>query len=69
MTMEEIIERFAIRCAQGNNGGEWALHYTDEQREHWRQFVRDLIVELEDEINGCDFRGISCSESVLEAER
>jgi hypothetical protein len=44
-----LIEAFAIRCALGNNGGEWlagpdgSSHYTEEQKEVWRQFVRDLI--------------------------
>jgi hypothetical protein len=38
----ETLEKFAIRAAKGNNGGEWATHYTEEQKEHWRQFVRDL---------------------------
>ncbi len=39
----ETVEAFAIRCALGNNGGEWAEHYTEAQKEHWRQFVRDLV--------------------------
>ena len=37
------IEQFAIRAAKGNNGGEWATHYTEEQKEFWRQFVRELF--------------------------
>lgn len=41
MTDEEI-EALAIRAAKGNNGGEWATHYTDEQKAYWRQFVTDL---------------------------
>jgi hypothetical protein len=40
------IEAFAIRCAQGNNGGKWAEHYTEAQKEFWRQFVRDLIADM-----------------------
>lgn len=43
---DEDIERFAIRCARGNNGGEWATHYTEEQKQFWRLFVRDLAVEM-----------------------
>lgn len=43
---EDKIEEFAIRVALGNNGGEWATHYTEEQKEHWRRFVRDLIEEM-----------------------
>lgn len=44
--MEELIERYAIRCAKGNNGGEWETHYNEDQKNFWRQFVRDLIAEL-----------------------
>ena len=36
------VEALAIRAALGNNGGEWATHYTEEQKEHWRNFVLDL---------------------------
>ena len=46
---DDIVERFAIRAALGNNGGSWADHYTEGQKEHWRQFVRDLIRELQTE--------------------
>lgn len=42
----EMIERYAIRCARGNNGGEWAVHYTEEQKNFWRQFVRDLAADM-----------------------
>ena len=42
----ELVERFAIRCAKGNNGGEWASHYTEDQKNFWRSFVNDLIVDL-----------------------
>lgn len=41
----DLIERFAIRCALGNNGGTWATHYVESQKEFWRQFVRDLLTE------------------------
>lgn len=40
------IEAVAIRCALGNNGGTWAEHYTEGQKEHWRQFVRDIAAEM-----------------------
>lgn len=43
---EDMVERFAQRCAMGNNGGEWAIHYTEEQKNHWRQFVRELAEEV-----------------------
>jgi hypothetical protein len=40
------VEAFAIRAALGNNGGEWATHYTEEQKEHWRRFVLDIASEI-----------------------
>jgi hypothetical protein len=46
MTHDALIESFAVRVALGNNGGEWATHYTEAQKEHWRQFVRDMIVHI-----------------------
>lgn len=49
---DQIIEAFAIRAAKGNNGGEWlkkpdgTQHYTEDQKNYWRQFVRDIAVEI-----------------------
>jgi hypothetical protein len=45
------VESFAIRCAKGNNGGEWATHYTEDQKNFWRDFVRDLAADLGADIN------------------
>lgn len=45
---DEQIEKFAIRVALGNNGGKWATHYTEEQKNHWRAFIGDLILDIED---------------------
>ncbi len=42
MLSDEQIELFAIRAAKGNNGGKWSEHYTDDQKDYWRRFVRDL---------------------------
>ena len=42
MLSDEQVELFAIRAAKGNNGGEWSSHYTEEQKDYWRRFVRDL---------------------------
>lgn len=39
---DEDIEALAIRAAKGNNGGEWATHYTEKQKAYWRQWVRDI---------------------------
>lgn len=43
---QDMVEHFAERCALGNNGGTWAHHYTEEQKEHWRQFGRELAEEI-----------------------
>jgi hypothetical protein len=45
--LHSFVEAFAIRAALGNNGGTWAEHYTEEQKEHWRQFIRDLVSTIE----------------------
>lgn len=39
--MDEM-ELLAIKAAQGNNGGTWADHYTDDHKAFWRSFVREL---------------------------
>lgn len=39
---EIVVEHFAIRAALGNNGGKWDEHYTEDQKNHWRTFVREL---------------------------
>ena len=44
------IEKFAIRVALGNNGGQWNAHYTEKHKQHWRKFVRDLVKKIEPEI-------------------
>lgn len=44
--MLSIVEKYAIRCAKGNNGGEWATHYTEEQKDIWRKFIHDLIDDM-----------------------
>lgn len=43
---DDLIEYFAIRAALGNNGGTWAEHYTEDQKEHWRQGVRDMAAAM-----------------------
>lgn len=45
---DDDVEKFAIRVALGNNGGSWATHYTDAHKEHWRQFIRDLVKSIEE---------------------
>lgn len=33
----ELVERTAQRIAEGNNGGAWAKHYTNNQKQLWRR--------------------------------
>lgn len=47
MPRAAIIEQFSIRIALGNNGGTWAEHYTEEQKNHWRKLTADLVKDLE----------------------
>jgi hypothetical protein len=42
MLSDEQVEIFAVRAAKGNNGGRWAEHYTDAQKEFWRRFIWDI---------------------------
>lgn len=41
---DALIERVAMRSAVANNGGEWATHFTEEQKEHWRKFAAERHV-------------------------
>lgn len=43
---DKIIERYAIAMALGNNGGEWASHYTDEQKEVWRRRAKSMLEDI-----------------------
>lgn len=45
-TERDFVERYAIRCALGNNGGQWATHYNEDQKNFWRQFVHDLVADI-----------------------
>ena len=47
--MTDLIEKYAIIMAEGNNGGTWATHYTDSQKDLWRARAEKLI---EDVLNG-----------------
>ena len=49
MINDRKIEKFAIRVALGNNGGQWNTHYTEKHKEHWRKFIRDLVGAVDSE--------------------
>jgi hypothetical protein len=41
--MQDLIEKIAIEMAMGNNGGDWAKHYTDDQKDVWRERAEKVI--------------------------
>ena len=44
--MTDLIEKYAIIMAEGNNGGTWATHYTDSQKDLWRARAEKLIEDI-----------------------
>lgn len=42
MFTPEAVERAAKALAEALNGGAWNTHYTEEQKEIWRNRVRGL---------------------------
>ena len=40
-----LVEKIARKMAVGNNGGTWAQHYADEQKDMWRSLASDVIHE------------------------
>lgn len=41
-----LVESTALRMAVGNNGGCWAEHYTEDQRDHWRRLAASLVSDI-----------------------
>jgi len=48
--MTDLIEKYAIIMALGNNGGSWANHYTDSQKDLWRARSEKLIEDIKMEL-------------------
>lgn len=46
MMLTELIEKTAITMAVGNNGGEWATHYTHEQKGFWRSRALNVVTDV-----------------------
>lgn len=44
--MDEFVEGFAKKIAIANNGGDWSTHYTEEQKNVWRQRGQELFDEI-----------------------
>lgn len=42
MTIEELAKIMAV----GNNGGTWSDHYTDDQKNVWRDRARDVLAKM-----------------------
>ena len=41
--MEELIEKVAKKIAVANNGGDWAKHYNEDQKNVWRERAKEVI--------------------------
>jgi hypothetical protein len=41
--MNELVEKVAIEMAMGNNGGDWAKHYNEDQKNVWRERAKEII--------------------------
>ena len=41
--MNELIEEIAKKIAVANNGGEWAKHYNEDQKNVWRERAKEVI--------------------------
>lgn len=43
INMNELIEDIAKKIAVANNGGDWAKHYNDDQKNVWRERAKEII--------------------------
>ena len=41
--MNELIEEVAKKIAVANNGGDWAKHYNEDQKNVWRERAKEVI--------------------------
>ena len=39
----ELIEKVALLIAEANNGGKWATHYNEAQKNVWRERATKII--------------------------
>ena len=46
--MSELIEQVAKRIAVANNGGDWAKHYNEDQKNVWRKRAEEIIQMVRD---------------------
>jgi hypothetical protein len=48
--MDQLVERWAMKLAVGNNGGVWDSHYTEKHKALWRERAREFIEECRAEL-------------------
>lgn len=65
---EKLTEKYAIKMALGNNGGEWSTHYTTEQKNVWRKLARELIEEVEYSLSKAGEASVDYTRSSLACE-
>ena len=41
--MNELIDSVAKKIAVANNGGDWAKHYNEDQKNVWRERAKEII--------------------------
>lgn len=46
MMKKQHIEELAIKLAEANNGGKWATHYEEAQKDVWRKRARTWAREV-----------------------
>lgn len=43
ITMNELVEDIAKKIAVANNGGDWAKHYNEDQKNVWRERAKEIV--------------------------
>ena len=43
INMNELVEDIAKKIAVANNGGDWAKHYNEDQKNVWRERAKEVI--------------------------
>ena len=43
INMNELVEDIAKKIAVANNGGDWAKHYNEDQKNIWRERAKEVI--------------------------
>ena len=43
INMNELIDEVAKKIAVANNGGDWAKHYNEDQKNVWRERAKEVI--------------------------